>query len=364
MQFFGRLHPLLVHLPIGILLLSFGLECLARWQNRSDLRPAIRLALGAGAVSAVLTAGTGWWLARQGGYEETLLQQHQWLGIGAATTALASWLGQRRPWYFPLFAVSVLILSVAGHFGGTLTHGANYLFETETAAAPAPGADAATAHPDSTVFAGFIQPILKSKCTSCHNAGKQKGGLRLDGADFIQKGGKHGAVLDTLQPENSTLLHHILLPLNDDDHMPPAGKPQLSALEKQLLEWWVGQGVGFRQKVRDASFPEALEQALQEAQGLGRNPVYALPVAAAPASALEELRAGFIHVAQLGGEAPWLAVSFAGQPNLAPPQWKALRRIEEQTTDSTWRIPASTTRRWVSCPAFPTLSGSTSPIPG
>ena len=40
----------------------------------------------------------------------------------------------------------------------------------------------------------------------------------------------------------SKLLRRILLPVNDDDHMAPGGKPQLGAREIAELRWWVESG--------------------------------------------------------------------------------------------------------------------------
>ena len=331
MHFLGRLHPLLVHLPIGILLLTFGLECLARWGGRSNLQPAIRLALPLGAVSALFTAGTGWLLAQQGGYDEVLLLRHQWLAFGAAGLAMLSWWRQGRPGYFPLFAACIFLLSVAGHFGGSLTHGANFLFENKNAARVGEGSS--ELHPDSSVFVTLVQPILKNKCLSCHNASKRKGDLRLDSQAFIQQGGKNGAVLNLEIPAESPLLTRIQLPLHHDDHMPPAGKAQLSNLELQVLKWWITQGADFQVKIRDASLPADLEAALKKENGEGQNPVYALSVPLASPGALEDLQELHLNVQQLGEGQPWLSVSFAGISSPRKEHWAALRKVREQVLD-------------------------------
>lgn len=334
MELIGRLHPLLVHLPIGILLLAFGLECLARWGRRTDVRPAIGIALAAGAWTAVVTAGTGWLLSQQGGYEETLLQRHQWLGFGAAALALLVWWGRARRWYFPAFAGMVAVLTAAGHFGGSLTHGANYLFENERNA-PAPEAVAfAAPAPETAVFAAYIQPVLEKKCLSCHNASKHKGDLRLDTPDFIRKGGKNGVVIDLQQPEKSPLLQRIRLPLHHDDHMPPAGKPQLTDLETRLIAWWIGAGGDFDKKVKEMPLPEDLLAGLQQAQaGRQQNPVFDKSVGAASVADVQQLKDLFVNVGKLDASAPWLAVSFAGLQHPKPAHWEALRRISDQTVD-------------------------------
>jgi uncharacterized membrane protein len=334
MEFTGRLHPLLVHLPIGILLLAFGLECYARWRRRQDLKPAIDLALAAGALSAVATAVTGWLLSQQGGYEETLLQRHQWLGFGTAALALLVWLGKAQRWYFPVFAVMVAALIAAGHFGGSLTHGANYLFEQKNDETTAETGVFPTADPEMPVFAAYIQPVLEKKCASCHNASKHKGDLRLDTPEWIQKGGKNGAVIDLQQPAESPLLQRIHLPLHHDDHMPPAGKPQLTDLETRLFEWWIGEGADFEKKVKESPLPEDLLAALQKAQaGRQQNPVFRKSIGEASAADLQRLKTLFVSVSKLDAAAPWLAVSFAGLQHPAPAHWDALRGVADQTVD-------------------------------
>ncbi|MBK8923067.1 MAG: chitobiase/beta-hexosaminidase C-terminal domain-containing protein [Saprospirales bacterium] len=333
MSFLGRLHPLLVHLPIGILLLVFGLECLARWRGRADLRPAIRLALAAGALAAAASAGTGWWLAQQGGYDDALLQRHQWLGLSTVALAVLAWWRSGRPGYFPLLTGAMLALTAAGHFGGSLTHGANYLFETPDGDAAAASGAAADWNPDAPLFATLVQPVLKSKCVSCHNAAKKKGGLRLDAPAFIEAGGKNGAVVAAGRPEVSPLLQRLLLPLHDDDHMPPAGKPQPSGAERRLLEWWIARGADFNMTLRAAALPADLEAALRKNAGADRNPVFDLPVKAAPAAALENLCKQLISATKLEADKPWLAISFAGQPRPAKSQWEALRQLRRQTAE-------------------------------
>jgi hypothetical protein len=103
--------------------------------------------------------------------------------------------------------------------------------------APECGAD------DNTpVYTGIIKPILANTCVSCHGEKKQKKKLRLDSLPAIMKGGKDGAVVVPGNADKSDLVDRIELDPDDDDHMPPKGKPQLSAKEILILEWWVKAG--------------------------------------------------------------------------------------------------------------------------
>jgi len=87
-QFFGRLHPLFLHLPIGILAIAFIMEWLGRKEKYSALLPAVGFAIWIGMWSAILAAISGYVLSWEGGYDTTMLQQHQYLGIGVAVVAV------------------------------------------------------------------------------------------------------------------------------------------------------------------------------------------------------------------------------------------------------------------------------------
>jgi len=204
---------------------------------------------------AVVTAVCGWCLSLAGGYDESLLAWHKWLGtataVGAVVTAIFFQRGKIGAYRASLF-ITVGLLMVAGHLGGSLTHGSDYL----TRYAPAPlkqllGIPAAkkTARVLSLnellpqpVFAGVIEPILADKCVNCHGPAKNKGGLRLDSFAALQQGGKDDVAVKAGASDQSPLLQRALLPASEDDHMPPEGKPQLSPAEITVLKWWIDAG--------------------------------------------------------------------------------------------------------------------------
>ena len=55
-------------------------------------------------------------------------------------------------------------------------------------------------------------------------------------------GGDDGKVVVPGDTAHSDLPRRIQLPLDEDDHMPPDGKPQLTADEIALLKWWIDAG--------------------------------------------------------------------------------------------------------------------------
>lgn len=108
----------------------------------------------------------------------------------------------------------------------------------------------------------LVKPVLESKCYSCHGTGKQKGKLRLDAPEYILKGGKGGVILVAGKTDESELIHRIVLPLDDEDHMPPKEKNQLTQSEVEVLKLWVASGADFEVSVSASNQLVALEKIL------------------------------------------------------------------------------------------------------
>ncbi len=248
----GRLHPLLVHLPIGILLLAFLFEVLSRIRPYRKLRFAIRPALGIGTLAALLSVITGLYLAEQGAYDERILRGHKYLGIATAALAVLIYVHRRyaivpdkiarRRIRLALFVALTFFIVLTGHFGGSLTHGSGYLFTDDEEVNPA-ALRVTIPEPDrAVVFDDIVQPILKQKCVACHGASRQKGELRLDTWEFMQQGGKHGQIWKGGDTEHSLLLKRVALPIEEKEHMPPRERQQLSNLEVEVIRAWIAEG--------------------------------------------------------------------------------------------------------------------------
>ena len=159
----------------------------------------------------------------------------------------------------------------------TLTHGENYLF----AAANSP---AALVSSETGIFADGIQPLLTKRCVSCHGPHKQKGGLRLDGRMWIERGGKHGPVVVAGDAGGSMLLQRVQLPLPHEDHMPPKEKQQLTPTEIAILVAWINTGASFDAKSNITNAIEKPADPVQtEVVWLGKE------IAPAPKDALAKL---------------------------------------------------------------------------
>lgn len=115
---------------------------------------------------------------------------------------------------------------------------------------------------DKLVFQHVILPIFEAKCNKCHNEEKSKGDLRLDSFAMAMKGGETPDNIVPGDPDKSRTVQLISLPEDDDDHMPPDGKDQLTAEEIALIRWWVKEGASDTQKVADAKFPAEVQAAV------------------------------------------------------------------------------------------------------
>jgi uncharacterized membrane protein len=137
MLLIGKLHPLVLHFPIGLVLAAATAELLAILTGRESWRAVGIANVRAGAAMAGLTAVAGWALTSAPFVEPSrLLEWHRWMGVGGATAAIgaAALSGRLRAPSKPrLFAYQATLLgaaaliAIAGHLGGTLVWGAAFL---------------------------------------------------------------------------------------------------------------------------------------------------------------------------------------------------------------------------------------------
>jgi uncharacterized membrane protein len=260
--FFGRFHPLILHLPIGTLFALFVLELVQWIRPKYQLGKSCEIMLWLGVLSSIPTVLAGFLLASSGDYDEELLSRHQWLGLG--TTILLCWLLALRYWaaakpkrfwvYRPLLFVNVILLTLAGHYGGSLTHGANYLTrympaELKTALgikkAEVPAYDSTQSAKFfvgeiETDFAHGIVPILQQNCMECHGGEEAKGGFTINGRDLMINTG----VIDFESPAKSRLIQ-LLRTSDEEDRMPPIESREHPLPEEEItrIEAWIAAGM-------------------------------------------------------------------------------------------------------------------------
>lgn len=372
-EFFGRFHPVFVHLPIGMLVLAVLFDWLSGNPRGEALRPSIPVILALGFVAALFSCITGWLLSGTADYETGLVNTHQWLAI--ATTVVAGWMlglharaqqgaqpdGQppaqeagpppvqpARYWSLLL----LLLLLLTGHYGGSLTHGEDYLTEALVGAggkqSTGPVLDSVPQIQEAAVYQDLVQPILEARCTGCHGDTKQKGGLRLDTEQYILAGGEEGEVLGT----ESELVKRLRLPLEAKKHMPPRNKSQLTAAEIELLHWWVSNGAPFGKKVKELKQEGSIASALSvlekggEAGGVAggsagtggtagttTSPNDLLPVGTVrppDTAAVNGLRRVGVAVVPVARDQNWLSVNFASAQGTGELVVKQLEGLQQQ----------------------------------
>ena len=326
--FFVRLHVLLLHLPIALVVLLALFEALSRSPKYHHAHTSSGIVLAFAVPAVVLTVACGWLLSWSGGYDPHTLSWHKWTGVATASllifSALLYRLELRKPYRVCVFS-SALVLVAASHFGGSLTHGSDYLVRyapgpfrrwlAPGGSSPASPAQAGAVSAP-TVFSSAVQPVFARNCVPCHGPEKTKGGLRLDTFEAMLKGGENGPAIVLGKPGDSLVLKRIQLPASSDDHMPPPGKPQPTADDIALLQWWLQAGAPTDKAAAELKLPPNISRRLQPDSGEVSKPAMArvvppmrlekaLPIAARMADELG------IVIAPLSQNEPWLQFNAA-----------------------------------------------------
>lgn len=353
-ELIGHLHPLIVHLPIGILIFAYIMMILQQLR-KVEMNPAIDLALLLGTFSSIVACIAGWFLAQSGDYETEAIFKHQWTGISTAILGVLAYFFKNYRWI--LATATIICLTIAGHFGGNLTHGEGYLFTSQnktstpidtTKIASFDSIDTTQSINHATVRKSFVYrdkiiPILKTKCYNCHSASKKKSGLRLDSEDFIKKGGKNGSIVSVGNPNKSTLFTHLILPEDDDKHMPPKGETQLTRNEISAIYSWIKKGASFVEEVESISNEKPLEQTFIQNTPISLEAIADIPViekedskllaknveAISPAI-LEKLKQQNIKIAYLGNCSNYISANFVNVRNYQPSLLNDLESINNQ----------------------------------
>ena len=248
LQFLGRFHPTLLHLPIGLIVLVPVLEIAGA--KRPALREAADFVLRAALALALPTFALGYMLAYGAGDTGSTVTRHMWgavvlcIGLMLCVLARPGWAAREEAFAYPaLLSATLLALLWTGHQGGSITHGSDYL----TRYMPGPLRTMFTPRSSGGVnadsfYAQHIHPVLEAKCVSCHGTGSVKAGLRLDSYDNLMRGGKDGAVVRAGKPEESILLQRVTLPQTDRHFMPAEGRTPLTSDEIGWIRAWVKAG--------------------------------------------------------------------------------------------------------------------------
>jgi len=127
----GRAHPLVLHIPIGVLIYTY-----IHWMynfvrgdkaKKTDFTIPLSIAL----LGTIVSSISGWILAGGGGYQIETLTWHKYLGIATAVATLILLFLYKsnldKKIFGLYFSIVMALLTAAGHYGGTLTHGERFL---------------------------------------------------------------------------------------------------------------------------------------------------------------------------------------------------------------------------------------------
>jgi uncharacterized membrane protein len=328
LQVFGRIHPLLLHFPIVLLVLVIVWEWFIKIPNQPILAQVGERLLLFTAFTSSLTALMGVMLANETGYDAENILLHKWSGI-AVSILLLTWysfrekIRQFKPFSYGMGLLSLMTLLLAGHQGADLTHGENFLFAPLIPEKKLPE----VLLEDAIVYTHLVKPILEEKCVQCHNQTKAKGDLIMETEELLRKGGKNGKLWDKSSEKFGLLMQRIHLPLENKEHMPPKGKTQLNEDEIKILYFWIKQGANFKTKVID--LPEKDTLRLMAAKFL--KPIESLQYsfASVDESILKKLNTDYRIIYPIAIKSPALAVDFFGVANFKNSQITDLQAIKE-----------------------------------
>jgi uncharacterized membrane protein len=334
LQVFGRMHPLVVHFPIVLVLVYFAFLFFipGNLRNEKWYMGMMDVLLIFSAISAVFSALMGLFLSKEAGYDPDSLALHKWTGVVTSFGLffLAAFKKQlnRIPVanYILAFAVSTIVV-LAGHFGGNITHGENFVLAPVTPVTKKIRAP----FEEAVVYTDLIQPILESKCISCHNNSKAKGELIMETKELLLKGGKDGKLWDTTKADLGLMMQRIHLPEEEKEHMPPTGKPQLTNQELEIIYAWIKSGANFEQRVIELSPTDTLR--IMAAKILKQSSDEQYDFAAADDKQIQKLSNDNRVITPLFINSPALAVNFYNRAFYKTDEVTALRPLNSQIVE-------------------------------
>ncbi|GJM22653.1 MAG: hypothetical protein DHS20C15_25680 [Planctomycetota bacterium] len=287
-QVIGRLHPMLVHLPLG-LFVSAGIFAVIGGRG-GRLNGTVRACLCLGVLVSLAAAASGWLFAFHEEGDVEALDRHRWAGVATVALGLVvlivglgaaadSGRGRAFRWGSVLLA---LLTMYTGHEGGELVWGSGFATEplesSDTGASSGNGpawkaaelagsvesSGNASAEPKAEVtrfeeasvddeaaqvatealaapvdFATQVEPILAASCYECHGPKRARGRLRLDEYEFAFSGDNPSILPGNA--EGSELFVRVTLPADDEDVMPEDGE-RLNAEQIDVLRRWINEG--------------------------------------------------------------------------------------------------------------------------
>lgn len=289
MRFLGHFHPVVLHLPIGVfaMILFQELGAIFGRRHHDHLTNPSLFPLFFGAASAIVAVIAGFLLYQSGvEYEgNALAERHLWGGLVFAVAAVLTFIFKAwtvavdaNPAFYRLLLFgSVGVMGFASHDGASITHGESYLTDyapdpirkilglKPKAAKKGGSEDAPASKPgEQLVYADIVSPILERRCVSCHKEGKAKGKFQMDSYERLVQGGKEGDGLEPGNAAESNIVIRMELRPEDEDHMPPEGKPDIEDSELSVVKWWIDNGADPKKSLAEFVLPAPIQEAISK----------------------------------------------------------------------------------------------------
>lgn len=295
----GRLHPLLVHFPIALILAAAMIEVFRAAIRRGPSRTAVTM-LAFGLLGAAAAIASGWLNGdfEPRGSQAATMELHRWFAIAGGGVALlavplgavalrSTRAGRSTIAFRGTLLVAAGVIGFAAHLGGSMVYGDGYLLaplsmsRASSVEAPAivgsdvdlrPGPGTPTIDPvplgaalpvepagatwreSDLRFTRDVLPILEANCIECHGAGRARASLRLDALEHVL--GAEPWVLALDDPASSDLVDRVKRSVDDEGAMPPKG-PRLTASQVATIEAWIAAHVAGEARPKSASGPDA-----------------------------------------------------------------------------------------------------------
>ena len=337
LQVVGRMHPLLLHFPIVLLIIAAVWEGFvsrnvtasgARQEEVAKHEMGDWILLSA-ALTAAISAVMGLFLSQEEGYNAEAIAWHKWTGVAVSLTSftwftLRNSLRETRGLSLMASAISLVAVVLAGHQGANITHGEGFL----TAPLNPKNASSEVSLENAVVFKDMVRPILEKKCIGCHNSQKAKGVLIMETQELLLKGGKNGKLWDLTTVDLGLMMQRVHLPLDEKKHMPPIGKPQLTDEERAILFHWIKNGADFNKKVTELKDTDTLRILANRILKTSKTENYTFQ--AADENTIKKLNNNYRVITPLALNSPALSVEFFAASIFKQAHLKELESLKEQ----------------------------------
>lgn len=141
--FLGRMHILVLHIPIGVILLAVIADWVSDRSRFGGARRVRTLLWGVAAVTAVLAVASGLMHAAEGGFDPGNVGSHRFYAILTAVGSLVAWFLRARGTEAvegiakAVGIVTLVAMLLTVHYGSRITHGDRFLSVSTVPAAAA-----------------------------------------------------------------------------------------------------------------------------------------------------------------------------------------------------------------------------------